>query len=85
MCEIITFTIDRYFDYVDLTDTDIAIQWKTNQEEGMSLIKLVDIKTLESEGKIRFGWPITKVLTKNAGNITFSVRFYKRDSAEKIV
>lgn len=85
MCEIITFTIDRYFDYVDLTDTDIAIQWKTNQEEGMSLIKLVDIKTLESEGKIRFGWPITKVLTKNAGNITFSVRFFKRDNAEKIV
>lgn len=85
MCEIITFTIDRYFDYVDLANANICIQWKLpaapgeEAEEGISHIGLRDLIT--TSGKIRFGWPLTKELTKNAGNITFAVRFYK----EKVV
>lgn len=80
MCEIITFTIDRYFDYTDLANARICVQWKLPDvngepgEEGISHIGLVDLNTIS--GKIRFGWPLTDALTKNAGNITFSVRFY---------
>lgn len=80
MCEIITFTIDRYFDYTDLANARICVQWKLpdangeSGEEGISHIGLVDLNTVS--GKIRFGWPLTEALTKNAGNITFSVRFY---------
>ena len=82
MCEIITFVIDRYFDYTDLAQANICIQWKlpgADGEEGVSHIGLRDLIT--SSGKIRFGWPLTKELTKTAGNITFSVRFYK----EKVI
>lgn len=82
MCEIITFTIDRYFDYTDLANAHICVQWKlpgVDGEEGISHIGLKDLIT--ASGKIRFGWPLTKELTKVAGNISFSVRFYK----EKIV
>lgn len=82
MCEIITFTIDRYFDYTDLANAHICVQWKlpgADGEEGISHIGLKDLIT--ASGKIRFGWPLTKELTKVAGNISFSVRFYK----EKIV
>lgn len=80
MCEIITFTIDRYFDYVDLANAHICVQWKLpNGEEGISHIGLIDLNTVS--GKIRFGWPLTDALTKNAGNITFSVRFY----VEKVI
>lgn len=78
MCEIITFTIDRYFDYTDLANARICIQWKlpgAEGEEGISYIGLRDLIT--TSGKIRFGWPLTKELTKNAGNITFAVRFFK--------
>ena len=80
MCEIITFTIDRYFDYVDLANAKICVQWKLpakpgeEAEEGISHIGLIDLNTVS--GKIRFGWPLTEELTKAAGNLTFSVRFY---------
>ena len=74
MCEIITFTVDRYFDYVDLATAQICIQWQAGEEKGVSHIGLRDLTTVS--GKIRFGWPITEALTKNAGNITFAVRFY---------
>ena len=80
MCEIITFVVDRYFDYVDLDKTHICVQWKlpgADGEEGISHIGLKDLIT--TSGKIRFGWPLTKELTKTAGNITFSVRFYKEN------
>lgn len=85
MCEIITFTIDRYFDYVDLANANICVQWKLpaapgeEAEEGISHIGLRDLIT--TSGKIRFGWPLTKELTKAAGNITFAIRFYK----EKVI
>lgn len=80
MCEIVTFTIDRYFDYTDLANARICVQWKLpakageEAEEGISHIGLIDLNTVS--GKIRFGWPLTEALTKAAGNISFAVRFY---------
>lgn len=85
MCEIITFTIDRYFDYVDLAHASICVQWKlpgADGEEGISYIGLKDLVT--TSGKIRFGWPLTSALTKQAGNITFSVRFYLTEEVENL-
>ena len=32
---------------------------------------------INENGKIYFGWPITKDITKDAGNIKFNVRFYQ--------
>lgn len=83
MCEIVTFTIDRYFDYVDLAHASICVQWKlpgADGEEGISYIGLKDLVT--TSGKIRFGWPLTSALTKYAGNITFSIRFYLTEEVE---
>lgn len=74
MCEIITFTIDRYFDYVDLATAQICVQWKTDSAEGISHIGLRDLETVS--GKIRFGWPLTGALTEKAGNVSFAVRFF---------
>ena len=77
MCEIVTFTIDRYFDYVDLATAEICVQWSTVDGEGISHIGLRDLETVP--GKIRFGWPLTGELTKKAGNVTFAVRFFIKD------
>lgn len=78
MCEIVTFTVDRYFDYVDLATTQICVQWSTAKGEGISHIGLRDYETIP--GKIRFGWPLTKEMTENAGPITFAVRFFMKDA-----
>jgi hypothetical protein len=79
MCEIITFTIDRYFDYMDLNNTFIAVQWvNAAKEEGIHYVsQLKDLDTYK--GKIRFGWPLTSDVTKEAGDVVFSVRFFVKD------
>ena len=82
MCEIITFTVDRYFDYVDLATTTICVQWKTPTSTGISHIGLRDLTTVS--GKMRFGWPLTNKLTETAGNIVFAVKFFKTE-ADKTV
>lgn len=84
MCEIITFTVDRYFDYVDLATTNICVQWNTKDgKKGISHINLIDLETVP--GKIRFGWPLTKELTEKAGQINFAVRFFSSQENGAIV
>ena len=77
MSEVITFTVDRYFDYVDLAGTKICIQWELPGKEGgtgISHVTLIDLETVP--GKIRFGWPLTEKLTQYAGKVNFAVRFF---------
>ena len=79
LCEIATFTINRYFDYVDLASptVKIRVEWKNAAgEEGYTNISLIDLDTFFADGKIRFGWPITKDITKQEGVITFAVKFF---------
>lgn len=77
IAETLYFTIDRYFDVTDLYYKDILIQWKNaDGDEGLSLTynKSLSFKP----GKVTFGWPISSEITKAAGNVQFSVRFYDR-------
>lgn len=78
--EIITFTIDRYFDYKDLDLVQIAVQWENAaaKTQGISIIKLKDTETLGEEDKIRFGWPLTAEMTSAAGTLKFAVRFFTK-------
>lgn len=80
IAEIIYFSIDRFFDAVDLAEREILIQWKHDkdptEEEYLSAVYKKSL-TLQP-GKIVFGWPISGEMTTKAGNILFSVRFYKR-------
>lgn len=80
-CEIIVFSIDRYFDYQDLDRTSICVQWiNAAGEEGISLIQLKDLETFP--GKLRFGWPLTSNITKKEGPVQFAVRFYTKATDE---
>lgn len=76
MAEVVYFSIDRFFDAIDLArdDMNIAIQWEANGEAGVSRNYVKDLETIP--GKIIFGWPISNELTKKAGTIKFAVRFY---------
>lgn len=85
LAETLMFKVPRYFDYTDLTSTEIYVQW-TNPagQEGASRIVLVDH---ESEpGYILFGWPLTSTITVEGKNpLKFSVRFFIRDSITKTI
>ena len=86
MAETLMFKIDRYFDFVDLSSLNIDIQWMVpgegnEKQSGVDTIPtgLIDLDTFNPEGKLRFGWPLSTDLTKKAGNIEFSIRFYDKD------
>lgn len=79
--EIIYFSIDRYFDTTDLFERDILIQYELpNGEQGLIVPcnKTIDF----IKDKVVFGWIIDETITKQAGNVKFSVRFYERGKDE---
>jgi hypothetical protein len=62
---------------MDLANTNIYVQWKTPNEKGdgrATRIKMIDRDSVP--GKLRFAWPISDELTKEPGNVKFSVRFF---------
>ncbi len=81
MAEMIMFTIDRYFDYKDLNEATIYVQWTLpNGETGAAPIEVKDIET--TPGKIRFGWPLDDSITSIPGTVQYSVRFWNKDGED---
>ena len=79
VAETLIFSIDRFFDFMDLLNTQIYIQW--TDEKGADRATPVNMIHYDSNsGKILFGWPISEHVTKEARNIRFSVRFFIQDS-----
>lgn len=75
LAEIVYFSIDRYFDLMDLFDKEILIQWELpNGDSGYSAV--INKTRNYIKNKVVFGWPITSELTAQTGNVKFSVRFY---------
>jgi hypothetical protein len=75
IAETLTFTIDRYFDYMDLYNATVYVQWTLpSGKEGATEIELKDITTMP--GKIRFGWPLDSDVTSEIGTVRYSVRFW---------
>lgn len=83
LAEVIYFSIDRYFDTVDLADPkkEIFIQWENAAgDQGLSMTINKTVNYPSAPNKLVFGWPITSDITKAAGNVKFSVRFYERNT-----
>lgn len=81
--ETIYFEVDRYFDDVDLTMTNIIVEYVN--ADGLARIfpaVLIDYQT--NPGHLRFGWTVGSDATINAGTLTFSVRFYSVDPEKQI-
>ena len=83
--EMIIFRIDRYFDVQDLAETKISINWsftpanaktplKSDYMEGFAPTDEID------DGKILFGFVITKDMTPSKGTLTFAISFYTEDA-----
>lgn len=83
LCEIATFKIARYYDFQDLADCEIGIQWiNADGQEGLSMAFGIDVES--DPGYIRFGWAITEAVTAKAGNVKLAVRFFKKDKDNKL-
>ena len=84
LAETIVFVVDRYFDFMDLSMTDIHVQWTIPENkkngvemyEGATRVEMID---LSESGKIKFAWPLNDSITKAAGSVDFSVRFSLAD------
>lgn len=86
IAEVVYFSIDRYFDSVDLASVDnIVIQWQTRNGTGISQHFGKSIEVIDGREKIVFGWPISSALTGSAGTIRFAVRFYTVDTVNQII
>ena len=88
LAEVLYFKIDRYFDYMDLNNTDIYIQWETPKDPVTGLttksVSAAYIRDIESEpGKLIFGWAISDVITALSGQLKFSVRFFQWEDDDK--
>lgn len=79
--ETIYFKVDRFYDHMDLADTVCVIQYTNSGVPGdeghLYLVPFFDITTYYNERKILFPWQVSDIVTKAAGTITFSIRFFK--------
>lgn len=79
LAETIIFVTDRYFDFMDLANVNIYVQWTT--PDGFNGATRVEMRDLESEpGKIKFAWPLNNLITKVPGTVKFAVRFFALDN-----
>ncbi len=81
IAETVMFTIDRYFDYMDLNNATVYVQWTLpDGKEGATEIEMKDIEF--EPGKIRFGWPLDSEVTSQVGTVKYSVRFWVRKTVK---
>ena len=93
LAEVVYFKIDRYFDAMDLNNTEIFIEWETPKGKDGTITKSISdiyLKDIESEpGKLIFGWAISDAITKDSGTLKFAVRFIQwvdgEDSKKQIL
>jgi len=81
IAETIFFSIDRYFDTMDLNNQSIQIEWKAPGQSGISSALAKDTDSIPN--KIIFGWGLREEITSEAGSIEFAVRFYTIDPDTK--
>ena len=79
--EIIYFQVDRYYDSMDLVNTTCLIQYQNttvkNAEGHFYLVPFYDITTLADKQKILLPWIISNSAAAEAGNLSFSFRFFQ--------
>ena len=84
--EVIYFKCNRYFDYMDLSETSIVIQYTNAKGESrLYAVPFVDVATCSLENKMLIPWCVDGNVTAKAGEVTFSIRFYKIDRDGEIV
>lgn len=80
--ETVYFKVPRHHDGVDLATMCCVIQYINADGEGrVYAVPYYDVDTFVEEDKILFPWVIDGEATKSAGDVQFSVRFFKLDTS----
>ena len=76
--EVIYFIIDRYADYMDLTQTCCMITY-TNalKQTRIYMVPFYDIYTYAKDGKMLIPWVLDATVLAAAGPVSFAFQFYK--------
>ena len=78
---VIYFRVDRYYDYMDLSNTVCIIQYipsgSTDRIAHTYVVPFYDIISNSDQGKIIFPWVIGGAATQQEGNIEFAIQFYR--------
>ena len=80
LAETVFFSIDRYFDRMDLSVTDITINWKMGTTSGKTKNFIMSKDIIP--GKVVFGWPINNIITQKSGSLTFAIEFSLKNEGE---
>ncbi len=75
--ETIYFRVDRYMDYMDLSNTTCIIQYVTpDKKMHIYAVPFFDIITERKNDKMIFPWCIDGIATQYSGIVSFSIRFF---------
>ena len=84
--ETVYFVVDRYYDFMDLSQTACVIQYINAKGEGrLYTVPFYDVETLYDEDKMLVPWCIEGEATKAAGEVSYSIRFFKVDESGQYV
>lgn len=72
--ETVYFLVDRYYDNMDLAQTNCVVQYVSSGESYVYAVPFCDVTTYE--GKMIIPWTISASATKNSGVIRYFLRFY---------
>ena len=87
--ETVFFSVDRYFDTIDLANSTCIIQYiNANGENYVYVVPVYDLETYAEYGKMLVPWCIQGHATAAPGVIKFAIRFYHltkidRDGVDK--
>ena len=80
--ETVYFLVDRYYDNMDLAQTNCVVQYSMNGESYVYAVPFCDTTTYE--GKLIIPWTISASATKVAGTVKYFIRFYLIDKSSVI-
>lgn len=75
--ETVYFIIDRYYDSMDLAQTNCVVQYAINGKSYVYAVPFCDTTTYE--GKMIIPWTISASATEISGTIKYFIRFYLID------
>lgn len=78
--ETIYFTVDRFFENLDLSNLSCIIQFENaNGESYIYPVPFFDKTTLYNEGLLIFPWTVSGPATAKAGLVHFAMKFFSVD------
>lgn len=84
--ETVYFKVGRFHDEVDLSTMVCIIQYiNANKEGRVYPVPYYDIDTFSDTDEMIFPWIIDQEVTKAAGTVKFSIRFYELDPSGKFL